>query len=151
MAPEIATGQHYNHRCDVYSFTLLVWEMMSLERPYASIKCAKGLKERIHENQERPRLSKKWTHSFREMLSVGWDHDQFRRPDMSTMGLLLRAELFNIDKGNEPSVDGVQRRSFTSRNKQKSVIRMPSGDDLSKILKDISSEYDDGIDKSQRR
>ena len=153
MAPEIATRQPYNHHCDVYSFVLVVWEMMSLERPYSNIKCAKALKESIHERHERPKLPKKWTQSLRKLISAGWDHDQFRRPDMSTLGSLLRDELLDTGEGNEPNIDErVQRGSFklsSTRDKQPSIVRMPSGEDLSQILKDFSSECA-AIDRSRR-
>lgn len=153
MSPEIATGRPYNHHCDVYSFSLLLWEMMSLERPYSNIKCAKSLKERIHENHERPKLPKKWTKSLRDMIGSGWDHDQFRRPEMSTLSSLLRAELLEMDDGDDPDAeDGAQRHSLIvshSKDKKPSIVRMPSAEDLTEILREFSSECS-SIDQSQR-
>jgi serine/threonine protein kinase len=36
MAPEVGIGQPYNELCDVYSFGVLVWEMMALRKPYGT-------------------------------------------------------------------------------------------------------------------
>jgi serine/threonine protein kinase len=40
MAPEVGTGQPYNEFCDVYSFGVLLWEMMALSKPFGSIDMA---------------------------------------------------------------------------------------------------------------
>ena len=38
MAPEVAImGQPYNESCDVYSFTIVLWEMLSLKRAYMAV------------------------------------------------------------------------------------------------------------------
>jgi serine/threonine protein kinase len=40
MAPEVGRKQPYNEFCDVYSFGVLVWEMMALKKPYGKIDMA---------------------------------------------------------------------------------------------------------------
>ncbi len=40
MAPEVGIGQPYNELCDVYSFGVLVWEMMALRKPYGTMDLA---------------------------------------------------------------------------------------------------------------
>lgn len=37
MAPEVGMEEPYNELCDVYSFGILVWEMMTLKKPYGDI------------------------------------------------------------------------------------------------------------------
>ena len=37
MAPEVAKGQPYNLKCDVYSFALVLWEMLVGQKPYATL------------------------------------------------------------------------------------------------------------------
>ena len=39
MAPEVALGEPYNETCDVYSFAILFWQLLSLEQPYLGKKC----------------------------------------------------------------------------------------------------------------
>src|SRR5688500_1531551 len=34
MAPEVALGQPYDERVDVYSFCILAWQMFALETPF---------------------------------------------------------------------------------------------------------------------
>jgi serine/threonine protein kinase len=40
MAPEVGTEEPYNELCDVYSFGVLIWQMMSLSKPYDNISLA---------------------------------------------------------------------------------------------------------------
>ena len=37
MAPEVARGHAYNLKCDVYSFALVVWEMLVGQKPHAQL------------------------------------------------------------------------------------------------------------------
>jgi serine/threonine protein kinase len=34
MAPEIANHQPYKEKCDVYSFALLAWQILTLHKPF---------------------------------------------------------------------------------------------------------------------
>eukprot|EP00640_Fibrocapsa_japonica_P007097 CAMPEP_0113950282 /NCGR_PEP_ID=MMETSP1339-20121228/80134_1 /TAXON_ID=94617 /ORGANISM="Fibrocapsa japonica" /LENGTH=161 /DNA_ID=CAMNT_0000958079 /DNA_START=311 /DNA_END=796 /DNA_ORIENTATION=+ /assembly_acc=CAM_ASM_000762 len=34
MAPEVAKGLHYNEKCEVYSFGLIFWQMITGSKPY---------------------------------------------------------------------------------------------------------------------
>lgn len=37
MAPECLLGETYNMKADVYSFAVILWEMLSASRPYAFV------------------------------------------------------------------------------------------------------------------
>ncbi|KAG5189061.1 kinase-like domain-containing protein, partial [Tribonema minus] len=37
MAPEVARKEHYNEKADIYSFGLLLWEMITLQQPYMGL------------------------------------------------------------------------------------------------------------------
>ena len=45
MAPEVGMHQPYNELCDVYSFGVLVWEMMALTKPYGNIDMASLIRD----------------------------------------------------------------------------------------------------------
>jgi serine/threonine protein kinase len=45
MAPEVGTEEPYNELCDVYSFGILVWEMMSLAKPFDKIDMVSLIKD----------------------------------------------------------------------------------------------------------
>ena len=37
MAPEVASNKHYNHKAEIYSFAIVLWEIVALRRPYDNI------------------------------------------------------------------------------------------------------------------
>ncbi len=36
MAPEVITGAHVTEKCDVWSFGVILWELLTQEVPYGS-------------------------------------------------------------------------------------------------------------------
>ena len=46
MAPEVLENKAYNLKADVYTFSLVVWAILTLEKPYGdNIKTMDSLKE----------------------------------------------------------------------------------------------------------
>ena len=59
MAPEVALGKPYNEKCDVFSFGILLYEIISLKPPFS-----KAIKENyrtiVSKGGKRPRIKTKW-------------------------------------------------------------------------------------------
>lgn len=107
-------GHPYNQKCDVYSFTVLLWEMLALKRPYDQYPNADALIQSVFEEDERPKPSRKWPARIKDALLKGWDPDQFHRLTMSQLSSALRIELTEPLKGEDESVpmpDMMRRRS----------------------------------------
>ncbi len=49
MAPEVLLLQGYNLKADVYSFALVLWEMLSAQTPFAGIKTKGDLIDHVSE------------------------------------------------------------------------------------------------------
>jgi serine/threonine protein kinase len=103
MAPEVALGLPYHASCDVYSLSLVVWEMLALQRPYQSAagKSAAGKDEvtfqrKVFEGRCRPPLPSRWPSSLRELLAGGWAHDLRDRIDVSRLCAGLLSELARL-------------------------------------------------------
>ena len=74
MAPEVMLGRSYNDRADVYSFSIVLWEMIALERPYAcSNSSERQHKQRVCVEHFRPPLQKTWSDGLQAILRLGWD------------------------------------------------------------------------------
>jgi serine/threonine protein kinase len=95
MAPEVALGLPYHASCDVYSLSLVVWEMLALQRPYQSAagKDEVTFQQKVFEGRCRPPLPSRWPAPIRELLSGGWAHDLRDRIDVSRLCAGLLAEL----------------------------------------------------------
>lgn len=101
MAPEIAKGIAYNQRCDVYSFSVLLWEMLTLQRPYDDFRDSDILMKKVFELNQRPKIPKKFNPSLKEILNKGWEDDQSKRSEMSEIRAKLRAELEKLNDKHE--------------------------------------------------
>jgi len=56
MAPEIIRKQKYDSKCDIYSFALVVWEMINNKIPYSEINLVSDMEKKIGIEGHRPPL-----------------------------------------------------------------------------------------------
>jgi len=113
MAPEVYERKPYNTKADVYSFSLLLWEMLALQRPFARIHTRKMYKTRVVKNGERPAVDSSWPMEIRILLRKAWSPDMNERPTMSEVHTVLETL---VNKMSGKSAD--QRRV----DKQKSIV-----------------------------
>lgn len=110
----MALGQAYDERCDVYSTALIIWEMLTLEKPFAKTTIAK-MKQSVWDEamQYRPEivladqeideqqqvinfLSKPksgWTKSLKTLIEKSWSHNFDIRPKMEEFESNLSTEV----------------------------------------------------------
>jgi len=83
MAPEVITHQTYDHKCDVYSFGMLLWEMTHQDIPFRGqhqLQAAFGVA--VH--GRRPMIElRKPLKRFIDLITSCWDEAPVRRPDMA--------------------------------------------------------------------
>ena len=105
MSPECGRNEPYNHKTDVYSFGLLCYEILTLERPLVGIipggndfkKNEKVAKELIWiPNGIRPNLEDgwvRWPQPLSTRLQRCWDDDISLRPAMKEAQYVLKETL----------------------------------------------------------
>jgi len=79
MAPEVALGRQYNRSVDVYSFGVIIWQVMRSKVPFRDM----GKKAYIQEvviGGRRPALERNWPKGFSELLEKCWHEDKDARP-----------------------------------------------------------------------
>jgi serine/threonine protein kinase len=92
MAPEVIRHEAYNSACDVYSFAILTWEMLTYRVPFenmmpveAAFAVAKGAK--------RPPIPERCEGTpIQQMLEVCWDQQAKNRPSFAELKVALDAE-----------------------------------------------------------
>ena len=84
MAPEVARGCLYNQACDVYSFSIILWQMLSLKLPYESKALdLTYLVEQVWGGpKRRPDLDPRWDESLQTLIFEAWSPDIKWRPSM---------------------------------------------------------------------
>jgi serine/threonine protein kinase len=79
MAPEIVMGTGYNLKADVYSFSIVMHEMISLSKPF-DLYNLDMYRLLVCEEDERPRLNSAWPHEIQAIFPAMWAKDPSLRP-----------------------------------------------------------------------
>ena len=102
MAPEVALNQPYNEKCDVYSYCLVLYEMMTLKAPFSS-SISKNFHRRVLVGGVRPRMPRGVTvipRSTKQALKMGWSACHQDRPDMSTISSWIQQDVDCLSASN---------------------------------------------------
>lgn len=81
MAPEVYEREPYNTKADVYSFAMLLWEILALQRPFAQ-HTKQMYRVRVVKNGERPLIDRSWPMEIQTLLRRAWSRDMDARPTM---------------------------------------------------------------------
>lgn len=95
MSPECAMYKPYNLSADVYSFSMLLWEILTLEKPLEDYNYTK-LKNEIFIGGGRPKIGKVFNKKLRALVEKGWSQSPIDRPTMDVMYDELRSEYLNL-------------------------------------------------------
>lgn len=107
MAPEHFSrrgGRKGGFPSDVYSFTVLLWEIMTLGKPFAHIKSILQLNDEVVRGNQRPPLDEKgmiFSPSFKRLIRSGWEANPELRPTFKVLRESLQNEAADICKSIE--------------------------------------------------
>jgi serine/threonine protein kinase len=116
MAPEIAACKPYDEKCDVFSFAILLWEILALDRAFKDYSYREFF-ERVVRAKQRPLICRKWSPMMKLLLQEAWDDDPTKRPAMQRISSLIRGDLNDMAQGNEEVIFRtmhMKNRSFHS-------------------------------------
>ena len=150
MAPEVAHGLPYREACDVYSFSLLCWQMFALKRPYNKY-ALKDLHTTVWSSpHKRPTVPNKWSDTIKDIITRGWNFRFRLRPTMKEIEQLLSEEVCAFQKKREAGNngdDGVGNNpSGEEFNVQSHILRRRSTYVLHKSLVPPAFHNDDNDD-----
>ena len=93
MAPEVATCQDYGFACDVYSISLVLWEICTLKKAFHDVKDIVAFNKEVVRGHKRPSTASISSLTLRDLLVRGWDRDASSRPSFSSIVKSLECEV----------------------------------------------------------
>ncbi|XP_057732669.1 serine/threonine-protein kinase STY46-like isoform X1 [Arachis stenosperma] len=105
MAPEVIEHKPYDHKADVFSFGIVLWELLTGKLPYeylTPLQAAIG----VVQKGLRPTIPKNTHPNFVELLERSWQQDPALRPDFAEIIEILQQLAKEVgDEGEERRKD----------------------------------------------
>ncbi|GAB4838585.1 Serine/threonine-protein kinase sty46 [Ancistrocladus abbreviatus] len=100
MAPEVIEHKPYDHKADVFSFAIVLWELLTGKLPYeylTPLQAAVG----VVQKGLRPTIPKNTHPKLAELLEKCWQQDPTLRPDFSEILDILQQIAKEVGDGEE--------------------------------------------------
>ncbi|XP_055389542.1 mitogen-activated protein kinase kinase kinase 7 [Condylostylus longicornis] len=132
MAPEVFATSSYTEKCDVFSWGIILWEVLTREVPFAKMQNAHTLSImwRIHKG-DRPDLNRfiGCPQPIEALMKQCWDPEPYKRPAMKQVVELMRSLCSHLPGDDEP----VDCNSDTASNNESAYTLETNDDNISTI------------------
>jgi serine/threonine protein kinase len=93
MSPEVAEKRPYNQGADLFSFGMVLFEILSLTRP-------KLIQKEEYVDTSRLRMCPCWPESIRQILVQSWSHVISERPTMEDIHVVLKCTISKLESSD---------------------------------------------------
>jgi serine/threonine protein kinase len=101
-APEVIRGEKYDERADVFSFGIVMWEVLTRKQPYAG-RNFMGVSLDVLEGK-RPQIPNDCPDHFAKVIKKCWSSQASKRPGMNEVVAYLDSLVEGDDDEYQPSV-----------------------------------------------
>ncbi|XP_053692558.1 mitogen-activated protein kinase kinase kinase 7 [Sabethes cyaneus] len=103
MAPEVFEGSTYTEKCDVFSWGIILWEVIAREQPFKNIENSYAIMWRVHQGS-RPRVIENCPKPIERLMTNCWNQDPADRPPMQVVANIMNQLCKFFPGENEPIV-----------------------------------------------
>ena len=115
MAPEFFQGEDYNEKVDVYSFGLILWEMLTKEVPFDNMEYFQIIYQVVIQ-QSRPMIPKKTPPNLAKLIESCWSLNPSERPSFEQITPLFESGIVEFPDCDRQRFN-VVLSSFSSQQK----------------------------------
>ncbi|XP_044283545.1 mitogen-activated protein kinase kinase kinase 7 isoform X3 [Varanus komodoensis] len=102
MAPEVFEGSNYSEKCDVFSWGIILWEVITRRKPFDEIGGpAFRIMWAVH-NGTRPPLIKNLPKPIESLMTRCWSKDPSQRPSMEEIVKIMTHLMQYFPRADEP-------------------------------------------------
>jgi len=95
IAPEVLMNSKYTEKADIYSFGIVMWELLTSEEPFADIE--KWLIPQASLDGKRPPIPKEANKEYVEIMQQCWDGNPENRPSFAVLDMKFSNMLSQIN------------------------------------------------------
>uniref|UniRef100_A0A6B2L036 Protein kinase domain-containing protein n=1 Tax=Arcella intermedia TaxID=1963864 RepID=A0A6B2L036_9EUKA len=96
MSPEVLEGRKLTEKIDVYSFGLILWEIIKRVQPYGEYETVAALRKAVCKDGVRPPISKKIPPVLGNIIEQCWQQDPQKRPSFVSVLDMLKDSMVEI-------------------------------------------------------
>src|SRR5581483_7469602 len=90
IAPEVISGKEYTFASDIYSFAMLIWEILSGQPPFANFNEYSDYELAMNIiSGMRPKIGSEVPLKYKELMEQCWDADPTKRPNAEVLRDIL--------------------------------------------------------------
>lgn len=119
MAPEVVKSVPYGFKADVFSLSILLWELFALARPFCKFDAARHY-DLVVAGKQRPKLNAQWPAALRSLMQDGWADQAVDRPDIFQVCQRLEAQILPL-KGSKDYHLSTRSTYLTEHSRHSSV------------------------------
>jgi len=80
MSPEVLRGKPLSEKADVYSFAIVMWEILTRQEPFEEHDSYSTFVRAVCEQKERPPVPADTHASLKKILDLCWNEEADKRP-----------------------------------------------------------------------
>jgi len=147
MAPEVMRHESYDRPCDVYSFAILAWEIMTYDVPFNTMSPVEAAFA-VALHSERPQLPRHCPAALASLVAASWHQEAAKRPTFTQVHSSLREiaiSLMTETASNAPTAaPAATPAAATSSGSAATLPRSPSKRKLAGDSDDSRHDSTDG-------
>ncbi|XP_078601587.1 uncharacterized protein LOC144876309 [Branchiostoma floridae x Branchiostoma japonicum] len=155
MAPELINQGNITTKVDVYSFGMILWEMLTRKHPYLGLSMFQVM-ECVRLNQ-RPDIPDYCPIGLSRLIGLCWAHNPARRPSFKDILISLESLSFPPEWRSLLSAAGIPRQAMEDANSAQRIIHLVSNsvvlsrDELEKavVTGEVPRSNDEGLDTAK--
>ncbi|XP_030378982.1 mitogen-activated protein kinase kinase kinase 7 [Scaptodrosophila lebanonensis] len=101
MAPEVFEGSKYTEKCDIFSWAIVLWEVLSRKQPFKEIDNTYSIMWKIHKG-ERPPLLHNCPKRIEDLMTACWKTTPEERPSMTYVVKVMNEIIKDYSGADKP-------------------------------------------------
>ncbi|XP_023161432.1 mitogen-activated protein kinase kinase kinase 7 [Drosophila hydei] len=138
MAPEVFEGSKYTEKCDIFSWAIVLWEMLSRQQPFKDIDNAYTIQWKIYKG-ERPPLLDNCPKNIEQLMTACWKTTPEDRPSMNYIVGVMNEIIKDYDGADKPLEYAFVNQQIVTKESDGTVAAQYDGQSYSSSDRSLTS------------